>query len=176
MRLANAESAVLVMQAVLTYRPSAVSCASQLRSEMRISLACFEAVASQTRRVAAASSISSLLASRTSRHGSISDEVVQINGWIRSIRSLKHVSFIDLNDGSDHTGLQAVLPGSVLKECDERTRTGLSTGASIRLQGQLVPKKGGNQQGHELNVQHIDLVGACDGAVSLVILLLYAKS
>lgn len=90
---------------------------------------------------------------------------VTVNGWIRSHRQQKKLSFIDLNDGSNHSGLEAVVPRDVLDACDPRTREGLTTGASISLSGQLSEKKGGNMDGMELRVDRIRLVGDCDGKV-----------
>lgn len=132
---------------------------------MRASLPMFQAVASRSQHATCVPSISSLLASSSSQSSPAFQESVTVNGWIRSIRSQKRLSFIDLNDGSNYEGLQAVLPASVLSECDEGTRAGLSTGASVRLSGQLVDKKGGNQLGQELLVQQCTLVGGCDGKV-----------
>lgn len=37
-------------------------------------------------------------------------EEITLNGWIRSCRRQKHVSFAVLNDGSNAKGIQAVLP------------------------------------------------------------------
>lgn len=134
-----------------------------LSCPMRVSLLRLQSISSHSQHATASTfaSISSLLSSSSLNQ----EDTVSVNGWIRSIRSLKHVNFIDLNDGSDHTGLQAVLPAKVLKACDESTRSGLSTGASVRLQGQLVNKQGGNQNGRELLVKQITLVGGCDGKV-----------
>lgn len=39
----------------------------------------------------------------------ISDAQVSVNGWIRSVRSQKQVSFANINDGSNLKGIQAIL-------------------------------------------------------------------
>jgi hypothetical protein len=37
------------------------------------------------------------------------ETTVSINGWIRSVRSQKNVSFANVNDGSNLKGIQAIL-------------------------------------------------------------------
>lgn len=44
-------------------------------------------------------------------------EEITLNGWIRSCRRQKHVSFAVLNDGSNAKGIQAVLPKGMEVEC-----------------------------------------------------------
>jgi asparaginyl-tRNA synthetase len=39
----------------------------------------------------------------------VSDAQVSVNGWIRSVRSQKQVSFANVNDGSNLKGIQAIL-------------------------------------------------------------------
>ncbi|EEB09637.1 asparagine-tRNA ligase Slm5 [Schizosaccharomyces japonicus yFS275] len=57
------------------------------------------------------------------------NEVLQINGWIRSIRKMKNVTFIMLNDGSCYKSLQVVLP-----KCQN---DGLTYGSAISVKGAL---------------------------------------
>lgn len=49
------------------------------------------------------STIKELLARPTSQ------EVVTVNGWIRSLRAQKRVAFVQINDGSCFSSLQAVM-------------------------------------------------------------------
>lgn len=100
--------------------------------------------------------------------GSNLDKPVSVHAWIRTIRKQKHVSFLSLNDGSSHAGIQAVISASVLETCDHFTRQGLTTGASVNLQGRLTQKKGGRGVQHgevELQVENVKILGVCDGAV-----------
>lgn len=60
-----------------------------------------------------------------------------INGYIKSVRSLKKVSFVDLSDGSSHQNLMCVLSPA--------QATGLKTGQSIELKGFWVKSKGKEQ-------------------------------
>jgi asparaginyl-tRNA synthetase len=39
------------------------------------------------------------------------DTVVKVQGWIRSTRHQKHVTFVEVNDGSSLKGVQAILNG-----------------------------------------------------------------
>lgn len=104
----------------------------------------------------------------------IREEPVEINAWIKTIRRQKHVSFVNLNDGSNDAGIQAVIPTNLLQSSGETTNAGLQTGASVSFTGRLTEKKGGRQASSsqdlrnnvELQVETINLVGECDGAVS----------
>jgi asparaginyl-tRNA synthetase len=87
---------------------------------------------------------------------------VIILGWVRTIRSSKEIAFIELNDGSSMKNIQGVIqqPESfpVLDQ--------ISTGASIRMEGTLVPS-GGKGQKFEIAVSRIDLVGPADASYPL---------
>jgi aspartyl/asparaginyl-tRNA synthetase len=43
------------------------------------------------------------------------DTSVSINGWIRSVRTQKNVSFANVNDGSNMKGIQAILTNDQAK-------------------------------------------------------------
>lgn len=65
------------------------------------------------------------------------DTQLTINGYVKSVRSLKKVAFVDLSDGSYHGNLMCVLsPDQV---------TGLKTGQSIQLKGSWIKSKGKEQ-------------------------------
>lgn len=66
-----------------------------------------------------------------------------INGYVKSVRSLKKVSFVDLSDGSTHTNLMCVLSPA--------QATGLKTGQSIELKGSWIKSKG-NEQPYEFKI------------------------
>lgn len=46
------------------------------------------------------------------------DAPVSINGWIRSVRTQKNVSFANVNDGSNLKGIQAILTNDQAKRLD----------------------------------------------------------
>jgi asparaginyl-tRNA synthetase len=81
---------------------------------------------------------------------------VTVQGWLRTARHSKGVSFLDLNDGSSLAGLQIVI-------APERTRcdaglTELTTGAAVRARGRLVASPGHGQR-VELAADAVELVG-----------------
>ncbi|KAG0206803.1 hypothetical protein BGX28_001829 [Mortierella sp. GBA30] len=82
------------------------------------------------------------------------DTVVKVQGWIRSTRQQKHVTFIEVNDGSSLKGVQAILSGGQGK--------GLVAGTSVELEGTLV-KSLGKEQAVELQVSNLKVIGSCDG-------------
>jgi hypothetical protein len=40
----------------------------------------------------------------------VSDEQVSIKGWVRTVRKQKTLAFVEVNDGSNMSGIQCVLP------------------------------------------------------------------
>lgn len=60
-----------------------------------------------------------------------------VNGYVRSVRSLKKVSFIDLSDGSTHQSLMCVLK--------PEQAANLKTGQSVSLEGKWIESKGKEQ-------------------------------
>ena len=46
-----------------------------------------------------------------------SSEQLNINGWVRSCRRQKNLSFAVINDGTNVKGLQAVLPKGLEEGC-----------------------------------------------------------
>ncbi|KAI4293957.1 asparaginyl-tRNA synthetase [Schizophyllum commune Loenen D] len=78
---------------------------------------------------------------------------VSLNGWIKSIRKQKRVSFAVISDGSNAKGIQAVFPNTLdVKD--------LTNGSSVRLTGNLVSSPGSGQA-KELQVKAVDVLGAC---------------
>ena len=83
---------------------------------------------------------------------------ITLMGWVRTKRSNKNVSFIALNDGSILTNYQVVadpnvIAEDVLKKC--------STGACLKITGQVLASQGAGQQS-ELNATHIEVLGESD--------------
>lgn len=85
-------------------------------------------------------------------------------GWVRTIREQKSFAFIEVNDGSCLKSLQIVMDSHVpdFKELIEK----ISTGASIKVEGELVESPGGNQT-LELKAEKVFLVGTCDQSYPL---------
>jgi len=87
---------------------------------------------------------------------------VIILGWVRTVRSSKEVAFVEVNDGSCMKNIQGVIQQPEAFPILEQ----ILTGASIRLEGNLVPS-GGKGQKYEVAVSKIDLVGPADATYPL---------
>ncbi|KAF7907988.1 hypothetical protein BELL_0332g00100 [Botrytis elliptica] len=85
------------------------------------------------------------------------DEVqVNVNGFIRSIRNQKKISFASIGDGSSVQPLQALLTPQQAER--------LSTGTAVRLTGYWKPSPNQKAQSNELHVLEVDVLGAADPA------------
>ncbi|KAI0067011.1 asparaginyl-tRNA synthetase [Artomyces pyxidatus] len=82
------------------------------------------------------------------------DELVQVNGWVRSVRLQKRVAFAMVHDGTCTQSLQVVFP-------DPRMPHRLTNGASVRLTGRLSSSPGPGQA-VELLAESLDILGECD--------------
>ncbi|WWC62652.1 uncharacterized protein I303_105249 [Kwoniella dejecticola CBS 10117] len=78
---------------------------------------------------------------------------ITVNGWIKSIRTHKNVSFLEVNDGSG-ASIQAVLKGKGRAD-------NLTNGTSVTLLGEL-KKSRGQGQDVELVVEDVKILGGCD--------------
>ena len=84
-----------------------------------------------------------------------------VAGWVRTKRSSKAgITFIELNDGSSMTGIQLVVPDDA--GVDEATLKRITTGASLRAEGELVESPGKGQR-VELRVASLEVLGEADG-------------
>ncbi|XP_074672515.1 asparaginyl-tRNA synthetase isoform X4 [Strix aluco] len=81
-------------------------------------------------------------------------DAVQVQGWVRSVRSQKEVLFLHINDGSSLENLQVVADPS-LENRD------LTFGSAVEVQGKLV-KSPHKMQNMELKAETIRVVGPCD--------------
>jgi asparaginyl-tRNA synthetase len=79
-----------------------------------------------------------------------------VEGWLRTVRHGKEVSFLDVNDGSCMDGLQVVAGPDA--EGFETIVRKLSTGCAIRAEGELVDSPGKGQR-FELHASAVELVG-----------------
>ncbi len=86
------------------------------------------------------------------------NEEICIKGWVRTIRSQKSFSFINLNDGSTFSGIQVVVDGA-LPDYNSIIDT-ISTGAALAVVGKWV-KSPGKEQSYEIHASHVTLVGSC---------------
>ncbi|HVP06623.1 MAG TPA: asparagine--tRNA ligase [Candidatus Acidoferrum sp.] len=105
---------------------------------------------------------------RTKISAILIDDSIPVNasicilGWVRTVRTSKEVAFVDMNDGSCMNNLQGVISQPdkfpVLKK--------ILTGASVRMEGQLVLSQGKGQK-YEVAVKRLDLVGEADATFPL---------
>src|SRR4026208_2571813 len=84
---------------------------------------------------------------------------IQVQGWVRARRDSKDFSFIELNDGSSLRNLQIIAKKDALSNYADIQR--LNTGASLVVEGALVPSQGKGQK-WELVARNIEIVGGAD--------------
>ena len=82
-------------------------------------------------------------------------QTIFVEGWVRTKRDSKTVTFIEVNDGSCLKGLQVVADRSTI---DNNLLNSISTGCSVICEGKLVASIGGDQK-VELSASNIKLVG-----------------
>ncbi|KAL7438954.1 hypothetical protein ACHAXM_006544 [Skeletonema potamos] len=92
----------------------------------------------------------------------VSDEQVSIKGWVRTVRKQKTLAFVEVNDGSNMSGIQCVLPFDSVDEDTMKEIDKLTTGCSVHAIGQIIESQGG-KQAVELSASSLRIVGACPG-------------
>lgn len=80
---------------------------------------------------------------------------VKVQGWVRTKRGSKNVSFISLNDGSCIDNIQIVAEAS---QFSEELLATINTGASLRVTGELMASQGSGQS-YEVAASHIEVLG-----------------
>lgn len=81
------------------------------------------------------------------------DQLVTLRGWVRTKREQKTFSFLEVNDGSCLAGMQAVVSAD-LPDYETLIKR-ISTGASVTVEGKLVPSQG---KGQRVEVQATALI------------------
>jgi asparaginyl-tRNA synthetase len=81
------------------------------------------------------------------------DQIVTLRGWVRTKREQKTFSFLEVNDGSSLAGMQAVVSAE-LPDYETLIKR-ISTGASVTVEGKLVPSMG---KGQRVEVQATGLI------------------
>lgn len=87
-----------------------------------------------------------------------SDDILEVEGWVRTKRDSKNVCFLEVNDGSCLKGIQAVVDKASFPNND--LLDSITTGAAVVAKGKLVKSPGGNQA-VELETSELLLVGPC---------------
>ncbi len=87
-------------------------------------------------------------------------ESLTIQGWVRTKRSAKKFTFIEVNDGSSMNGLQVIASEDIPDYDTQMER--ISTGASVQITGTLSESPGKGQR-VELQASEIEVFGESDG-------------
>ena len=87
--------------------------------------------------------------------GQVGDQIT-VSGWVRTKRSAKQISFLEINDGSSFDSLQVVLEHDEGGESDELKAAG--TGSSVQAKGTLQESPGKGQR-VELLASSFELLG-----------------
>ena len=88
-------------------------------------------------------------------------ESVCVKGWVRTRRGNKQIAFVALNDGSTINNMQVVIN---LAQFDEEILKDITTGACIRVTGELVASQGQGQT-NEVQAKEIEVYGKADSTV-----------
>ena len=80
---------------------------------------------------------------------------IYLAGWVRTRRDSKAFSFLEINDGSCLKGIQVVADAGIP---GYENVAQMMTGASVRVEGRLVPSQGQGQQ-WEVQASALELVG-----------------
>ena len=91
------------------------------------------------------------------------DEIVEVRGWLRSLRKSKAFSFINLNDGSCQSNLQ-IIADQDIEGYEELSKLG--TGACVSLKGKIVASQGQNQS-IEMQAKSANIIGTIDESYPL---------
>ncbi len=83
---------------------------------------------------------------------------VLVQGWVKTRRSSKAVSFIQINDGSTLSDLQVVVNETLP---DYKLVDTLGTGCSVAIWGDLVDSLGKGQK-YEIQAKRLEIVGLAD--------------
>ena len=87
------------------------------------------------------------------------DDLVKIQGWVRTKRELKGFAFIEVSDGSSMANLQVVLNPDLANY--QEVLTQISTGAAVEVSGKLVASQGKGQK-VEIQASSVEVYGESD--------------
>jgi asparaginyl-tRNA synthetase len=92
------------------------------------------------------------------RDGQAQDQVI-VQGWVRTKREQKTFTFLEVNDGSAMAGLQVIVSADIpnYEACIQR----INTGASVAVEGLLVPSPGKGQR-IEMQATALTVYGEAD--------------
>ncbi len=85
------------------------------------------------------------------------DQIISVEGWVRTKRESKNVSFFEINDGSSLASLQVVIDLATF--ANQEVLNKVTTGASVTVLGKLVASPG--NQAVELLGTEVTVHGEC---------------
>jgi asparaginyl-tRNA synthetase len=88
-------------------------------------------------------------------------DTLRVQGWVRTRRDAKGVSFLELNDGSCLSNLQVVVDPAVSVDL-----AAFTTGSAAEVEGRLVPSPAAGQA-WELQATRLQLIGSADASYPL---------
>lgn len=87
-----------------------------------------------------------------------SGQDVVVQGWLRTVRHSKTVSFLEISDGSCFAGIQAVVDHA---QTDPQALQKFTTGCAVKVMGRLQASLGGKQN-CEIQAVQVELIGGVD--------------
>lgn len=107
--------------------------------------------------------VSNLIDSNYLLENNLLDKEVNVKGWIRTIRSQKHFSFIEINDGSSLKSIQVVVDSTI--DNYQQIISQLSTGASIEIDGIVKQNTSASSKiSTEIHAKSLGIIGLCPAA------------
>jgi asparaginyl-tRNA synthetase len=88
----------------------------------------------------------------------ILNKTCTISGFVKTIRTQKTFAFIEINDGSIFSNIQAVIESNVE---DYAKVEKITNGSSLAITGKIVKSPGKNQK-YEIKAEKIKIFGTCD--------------
>jgi asparaginyl-tRNA synthetase len=83
----------------------------------------------------------------------------EIKGWVRTKRDMKNLVFVEVYDGSCFAGIQCAFDrGTALDKETEDALVSLTTGASVKVEGRLVPSPASGQA-VEIAASSLEILG-----------------
>lgn len=90
--------------------------------------------------------------------------IIEVQGWVRTLRDQKKFAFIELNDGSCLKNLQIIVQEELSNFKD--IIQSVTTGAALKVVGKLVESPGQGQS-VEIHAEQIQILGLCDESYPL---------
>ncbi|MBQ8598790.1 MAG: asparagine--tRNA ligase [Oscillospiraceae bacterium] len=84
------------------------------------------------------------------------DSLITVAGWVRTLRTSKHLGFIELNDGTAFKNLQVVFEDNKVNNYDEISKQ--NVGAAVIVKGKLLLTPEAKQP-YEIHAEEIEIEG-----------------